>query len=90
MKEVKRILCPTDFSEGSLQALFAAAPIAVKFRAELVLLHVLPILPTLPIDPQFAFEAHEYERLLRKSAKKQLNEIVREKEKELHATIFVD
>ncbi len=92
MRQVKRILCPTDFSEGSLQALSAATSIAIKSKAELILLHALPILPTLPIDPHFAFEAHEYERLLRKGAKKHLNEMVQElqeKEKGLRATILV-
>jgi len=44
MYKVERILCPTDFSEGSLQAFSAATDIATRLGAELSVIHVLPIL----------------------------------------------
>jgi nucleotide-binding universal stress UspA family protein len=75
MKQVERILCPTDFSDGSLQALSAATDIATRFRAELYLIHVLPILPTLATEPNFAFEVHEYQRQLQEDARKRLDGI---------------
>jgi nucleotide-binding universal stress UspA family protein len=37
-----RILCPTDFEEGSLRALALATQIAAQNKAELYLLHVCP------------------------------------------------
>ena len=78
MLEVERILCPTDFSEGSLDALAQATEISIKFRAEIYLIHVLPILPALPTDPTFVFQVPEYERSLHADAQKHLNEIASE------------
>jgi nucleotide-binding universal stress UspA family protein len=50
--EIKRILCPLDFSESSDHALRYAAAMAEQFHAELILLHVVePILAALPGDP---------------------------------------
>ena len=90
MKQVERILCPTDFSDGSLQALSAATDIATRFRTELCLIHVLPILPTLATEPNFALEVHEYQHLLQEDAKKRLDMIARDiKEKGIQATAFV-
>jgi len=90
MNTVERILCPTDFSNGSLQALSSAAEIATRFRAELYLIHVLPILPTLAADPNFSFHVHDYERLLQEDAKKRLDGIARElKERQIPARPLV-
>ena len=82
MQKVEGILCPTDFSEGSLQALATAKDVAKRFGAELCLVYVLPIMPVLPTDPKFAFETAEYERLLHEDAQQRLNNIVRELERE--------
>ena len=53
--DMKRILCPVDFSEFSLRALERAAPLADWFNAEVVALHVIPFLtppgPGLPYFP---------------------------------------
>lgn len=46
MFAANKILCPTDFSDGSLQALATAAELAVKFEGEVYLVHVLPPPPT--------------------------------------------
>ena len=78
MFEIKTILCPTDFSDGSLEALTQATDIARKFGAEIYLVHVLPILPALPDDPNFVFRVPEYERSLHGIAQKHLAEIATE------------
>jgi nucleotide-binding universal stress UspA family protein len=43
MLPIKKILCPTDFSEPSMAALDAACEFAQHFDAELTILHVLPL-----------------------------------------------
>jgi nucleotide-binding universal stress UspA family protein len=40
--EIKKILCPVDFSEGSRRAITAAKEYAAFFSAELDLVHVIP------------------------------------------------
>ncbi|HEX8234440.1 MAG TPA: universal stress protein [Abditibacteriaceae bacterium] len=50
MLPVRKILCPTDFSEPSLHALHHACELAAHFGAELHLLHVLPLMPPFPSD----------------------------------------
>jgi len=82
MEKVERMLCPTDFSEGSLQALSAAKNIAKKFGAELCLVYVLPIMPVLPTEPKFAFQTAQYESLLYDDAEKRLNNLLEEVRRE--------
>lgn len=82
MEKVERILCPTDFSEGSLQAVSVAKNIAKKFGAELCLVYVLPIMPVLPTEPKFAFQTAEYESILHDDAEKRLNSILEELRRE--------
>ena len=74
MLPLRRILCPLDFSESSQKALQAAIEIAVQFRAELVLVYVIPpAAPGIPADPTFAFaDAEDYEKALRTKAEEQL------------------
>lgn len=50
MLPVKRILCPTDFSEPSLAALETACELAQHFGAELKVLHVIAYTPPFPSD----------------------------------------
>jgi len=50
MLPLKKILCPTDFSEPSYHALDRAVELANHFGAELVLLHVVPYAPISPPD----------------------------------------
>lgn len=50
MLPVRKILCPTDFSDPSLHALRQACELAAHFGAELHLLHVLPLSPPFPSD----------------------------------------
>ncbi len=72
MLHIKTILCPTDFSNPAREALNVARDLAQQFGAELRLLHVVPVLPPLPPDPNFVFEIPEYERFLRTDAEKKL------------------
>ena len=56
MLPIRRIVCPLDFSEPSQKALHAAIELATEFRAELVLVHVIPpVAPGIPADPTYAF-----------------------------------
>jgi nucleotide-binding universal stress UspA family protein len=50
MLPIRKILCPTDFSEPSLHALHQACELAAHFGAELQLLHVLPLTQPFPSD----------------------------------------
>ena len=48
MENVDRILCPTDFSKPSYEAIRVASDLASQFSAELVLVHVLTPSNNLP------------------------------------------
>jgi len=48
MLPINTILCPTDFSEDSFEGLKNANELAVHFSAELILLHVVSSLPSIP------------------------------------------
>ena len=50
MLPIKKIFCPTDFSEPSLTALQAACELAQHFDAELKICHVVPYMPPFPSD----------------------------------------
>jgi len=47
MLPFKRILCPTDFTTTSYDALNAAAELALFFQAELTVMHVVPPTPVI-------------------------------------------
>jgi universal stress protein A len=71
---IRTILCPLDFSEPSYKALQNATEMAVHFKAELMLVHVIPAaVPGIPADPTFAFTGPEvYQKALRLNAEEQL------------------
>ncbi len=52
MLPIKRILCPTDFSEPSYAALKIAAELAGHFEAALDVLHVIPPFPVYSPSPE--------------------------------------
>jgi nucleotide-binding universal stress UspA family protein len=60
----KRIVCPTDFSEASLQALANASEIALHNQAELYLVHVIPVSLT-TADRCMPITMPEYQRFLK-------------------------
>ncbi len=70
----KLILSPIDFSDPSHEALDTAADLASGVGAELLLVHVVPMLPRLP-SPATIFNEAEFEQELQKDAEKRLNEL---------------
>src|SRR5271156_226585 len=70
----KLILSPLDFSDPSHEALNTAADLAAKFGAELLLVHVVPMLPRLP-SPAVIFNEAEFEQELHKDAVARLNDL---------------
>jgi nucleotide-binding universal stress UspA family protein len=67
MLHTKRILSPIDFSEDSLEALHAASDLATRYEAEMVLVHVVPVIPKLPAGVSMLHEG-DYERELIKNS----------------------
>ena len=65
---LKTALCPTDLSEPSHEAIRITGELASQVGAGLLLVHVVPVLPALPNDPNYVFKVPEYERLLHKDA----------------------
>jgi len=74
MFPAKRIVCPTDFSEAACEGILQGKQLALHFGAEIVLVHVLPVLPILPDDPNFVLKIPEYERLLHAEASRKLRQ----------------
>ncbi len=77
MLPIKKILCPTDFSEPSYEALKVANELAQHFSADLLLVHVInpiPIVST-PTGPM-SFNVSSYQKELEDSAKKSLQDII--------------
>ena len=76
MFRIKTVLCPTDFSEPSREALKIAGGLASQVGAGLLLVHVVPVLPAFPNDPNYVFKVPEYERLPHKDADDKLAQLV--------------
>jgi nucleotide-binding universal stress UspA family protein len=72
------VLCPTDFSEPSHQALKIAGELALQVGAGLLLVHVVPVMPALANDPNYVLKVPEYERLLHQDADEKLAHLVKE------------
>ncbi len=75
MFSMKKILCPTDFSEGSLAAVSQAGELVHQAGGVMYLVNVIPVQPGLPTDPNYVFKVPEYERTLHSEAEHQLQEI---------------
>lgn len=93
MLPAKKILCPTDFSEHSYEALTAAEELAKELSATLLLVHVVPPVPVsseLQTGPSGysapasagGFNITEYIKELKANAEKSLDDIVKNKMKE--------
>jgi nucleotide-binding universal stress UspA family protein len=74
MLPIKLVLAPTDFSDVSVETVARARELAEHFGAELLVLHVIPPIPTLPSDPHYNFEVPAYQEALRENAKRQIEE----------------
>lgn len=85
MLPLKKILCPTDFSEASYEGLKAANELAVNFSAELAIVHVIPPVPTaggvVPAAPtaSAAFNVASYQEELEAASKKSLKDVIDKK-----------
>jgi nucleotide-binding universal stress UspA family protein len=80
---VKRILCPTDFSLPSYEALRVAGEVARHFGAELWVMHVVPPIPAPgPVtEPTFVpgFDLPLYQQELTGSSEKALKAVIKER-----------
>jgi nucleotide-binding universal stress UspA family protein len=72
MLPIKLILCPTDFSGPACTCVRSASELAEHFGAELLLVNVVPALPSVPPDPNYVFKIPEYERYLHADAEAHL------------------
>ncbi len=81
MLPFEKILCPTDFSEPSYEAVKAAGELAHHFAAELCVVHVVSPVPTVPVGHEpSAFNIPLYEHELEASSKRSLEEIINQME----------
>jgi nucleotide-binding universal stress UspA family protein len=79
MLPLTRIMCPTDFSDYSYQALDVADELAGHFSAELLLVHVvgtIPIVPVLPGMAPSAFNVGKYQKELEATSMKTMKRII--------------
>jgi universal stress protein A len=87
MLPIGKILCPTDFSEASYQALAVAGEIALHFSAELFLLRVVDVIPTVEwvVEPtadapgSSDFDVESYQQELEDQARLTLREVVKQR-----------
>jgi universal stress protein A len=78
MLPIKNILCPTDFSEPSYEALKAADELASHFGAALHIVNVVPLVPIVeaPIGVESAsFNVASYQQELEGQAEKSLKNL---------------
>ena len=78
MLSFRKILCPSDFSDASRAAMKAAAELAGQYKAELCVVHVVPVVPTVAPDPNFVLAVPEYERALHADAIRQLEVLTKD------------
>jgi nucleotide-binding universal stress UspA family protein len=93
MIEIKRILCPTDFSEASMAALPYAVDIARLFKAQVFVIHVVPPLPSITEGSGVYIQMPlDYLDSLRTDADKQIDQMLRDQiPKEVKASkVLVD
>jgi nucleotide-binding universal stress UspA family protein len=76
MLPIKKIICPTDFSEPSFEAVKVAGELATHFGSFLCLLHVVSITPVLasPMMPT-AFNVNAYQKALEDDAIDKLRKV---------------
>jgi len=73
---LKRILVPVDFSDCSYKALHYGVQFARQFNAELMLLHVIVLIP--PSSPMVMLESEQLSAGYREESAKRLSELRRE------------
>lgn len=70
----RKILCPTDFSEPSYNALNAANELSLHFSASLILVHVVPLVIDIPTSADFYMPSDV--KTAQARAKEELQEVV--------------
>ena len=80
MLPIRKILCPTDFSDPSYKALSAACELAEHFNAEISIIHVVAPIPTVAanVGPS-AFNINTYQFELEDEAKKMLKKVIKDR-----------
>lgn len=94
---IKKILCPTDFSDPSYESLKNACELCSHFGATLCLLHVVPAMPRPAWAAALEAEREiydpglsEYEDALYDRAQQKLHEVIKERiPKEVKSCVFV-
>ena len=76
MRPIRRILHPTDFSAASRPAFRKALELAKASRAQLLVAHVLSLLPVMPDEYMPPNVWNELERGQRVTGQRQLNRLV--------------
>ena len=75
--KLKKILCPTDFSELADEALNAAASLALDYSAELLVAHVVESLPFVPGSaPKPVSRIEDYGKEMEAAAVKKLSALI--------------
>jgi nucleotide-binding universal stress UspA family protein len=76
MLPIKKILCPTDFSDSSYEALKVAEELALNFSAKLYLINVVNPIPVItePTGP-LTFNLSLYQKELEEFSKKSLEDV---------------
>jgi nucleotide-binding universal stress UspA family protein len=76
MLPLKKIVCPTDFSEPSFEALQAAVELARHFSAELIVVHVVQPIPVVAAEHMSpaAFNVPAYQAEMELSSRRLLKE----------------
>jgi nucleotide-binding universal stress UspA family protein len=72
----KRIMSPIDFSHPSADAVEEATDLAAHFKAEMLLVYVVPAIPKLPSTVSM-FKEGEYEQALHRDAQQHLDEMAK-------------
>ena len=80
MLPVKKIICPTDFSDFSYKALEVAEELCREFGAQLCLIHVVTPIPKAMGSPTATgFDIPRYEEDLAEQSKKMLKRLIKER-----------
>lgn len=76
MLPLKKILCPTDFSNPSFEAMNVATELAMHFSSDLIVIHVVAPIPVIATEytSSAAFNVQEYQQLMEASSMKTLEE----------------
>jgi universal stress protein A len=81
MLPLKKIVCPTDFSEPSFEALQAAVELARHFSAELIVVHVVQPIPLVAAEHMgsVVFNVQAYQEEMEQAALKKLQQLLAER-----------